>query len=156
MRIPPRLPAVAFAVGERPTKGIHVGNKRLRVDTLRFERQPAGAQRKKVPGYAVGGIRVLVGAIGIATLLGGCDTRSVPDAPAEPATSPARSIATIDESLVSIPETVSGQAAGDENQTDENETDENEVEDCVADENETDENETDENESDEDETNEDL
>ena len=106
--------------------------------------------RTKHTGYAVRSLGVL-GAIGVATLLGGCDTSTTRDAPAELGTTPANSdsTATIPEATVSIPEIVSTPAAGDENEPDENEPDENEPDENEPDENEPDENEPDENEPDE-------
>jgi len=93
---------------------------------------------------------LLVGAIGVATLLGGCDASAGPDAPAESGTTPVSSepAATIAESTVMVPETVSVRAP-DETLAGENLVDKNEPDDNEPDENEPDENEPDENELDE-------
>jgi hypothetical protein len=82
-----------------------------RVEMPRALRPPAPAPRTKDTRFAIRSLGVLVGAFGVATLLGGCGASAVPDAPAESGTTPVSSdsAATVAESRVSIPDTVSAQ-----------------------------------------------
>ena len=86
-------------------------------------------------------VALLVGAIGVATLFGGCDASTGPDAPAESGTTPvsSESAATIADSTMMVPETVSVRAPADETVADETLTDEREPDENEPDENELDE-----------------